>query len=167
MSTFRHRPKFEMISEKSMSEIINLVNEKCENNNQNLYGLAILDQITIWVDKTHRKFWSPQLSILMYPHDNGTKTRLLGTYGPMSTVWTFFMFLYIAIGVLVTFITIIGFAQRSLGNDSSVLWAVPFLLLFAAALYISSQFGQKLAAHQMYTIHFFLKDILQEEVPEI
>ena len=167
MSTFKHRPNFEMISEKPMAEIIKLVNDRCENNNQHLTGLAILDQISVWVEKSHRKYWSPQLSVLMYPYENGSKTRLLGTYGPMPTVWTFFMFLYIAIGVLVTFISIIGFAQRSLGNDSRVLWAVPVLLLLAAALYISSQFGQKLAAHQMYTIHFFMQDTLQDEFPDV
>jgi hypothetical protein len=167
MASFRLRPKFEMISEKPMAELITLVNEKCKNNTHHLTGLAILDQISIWVEKAHRKYWSPQLSILMYPHDNGSKTRILGTYGPMPTVWTFFMFLYITIGVLVTFITIIGFAQRSLGNDHRILWAVPILLIIAATLYVFSQMGQKLAAHQMYNIHFFFKEILQEEVPEV
>jgi len=167
MSTFKHRPKFEMISEKPMSEIIKLVNDRCENNNQHLNGLAILDQISVWVDKSHRKYWSPQLSVLMVPYENGSGTRLSGTYGPMPTVWTFFVFLYTAIGVLVTFISIIGFAQKSLGNDSRVLWAVPVLLLLAAVLYVSSQFGQKLAAHQMYTIHFFMQDTLGEKFPDV
>ncbi|HMP30986.1 MAG TPA: hypothetical protein PKD85_15370 [Saprospiraceae bacterium] len=167
MSTFKLRPKFDMISEKPMDEIIKLVNERCKNNTYHLSGLAILDQISIWIEKSHRKYWSPQLSILMYPHDEGRKTRLLGTYGPMPTVWTFFMFLYIAIGVLVTFITIIGFAQKSLGNDASILWTVPILLLIALGLYIFSQMGQKLAAHQMYSIHFFFQEIIQEEVPEV
>jgi hypothetical protein len=156
-----------MISDKPMEELIKLVNEKCKNNTYHLSGLAILDQINIWIERSQRKYWSPQLSVLLYPHEEGKKTRLLGTYGPMPTVWTFFMFLYIGIGTLVTFISIIGLAQRSLGNDSSILWAVPILLLLAAALYIFSQMGQKLAAHQMYSIHFFFKEILQEEVPEV
>jgi hypothetical protein len=167
MSTFRVRPKFEMTTSKTMEEIITLVKSRLLHNTHDLHGQAMHDHITIRVNKAQRHYWSPQLNVIMYREPEDTVTRLVGVYGPMPNVWTLFTIVYLAIGVLTTFISIIGFSQKAMGHDSTILYIVPILLIIAVAMYIGSQMGQKLGAAQTYAIHYFFQDALEERIPEI
>lgn len=167
MASFRIRPKFEWTTTKTPDEIITLIKEKLRTSTQNLHGQAMHDHITIRINKAQRHYWSPQLNVLMYREPEDTTTRLVGVYGPMPNVWTLFTLSYLAIGVLVLFITIIGFSQRALGNEAKILWALPFLATIAVVLYLVSQMGQKLGAAHTYLIHYFFQDALGEEIPEI
>jgi hypothetical protein len=156
-----------MSTSKTIEEIIVLVKEKLQTNTHHLHGQAMQDHITIRVNKTHRHYWSPQLSILMYREPHDKVTTIKGVYGPMPNVWTLFALSYLAIGVLVTFISIIGFSQKALGYDAKILWAIPILVGVAAALYIISQMGQKLGAAQTYAMHYFFEDAIGESIPEV
>ncbi len=165
MSSFRVRPKFEMYSEKSMDTIINLMKSKIKDNQFDVIGTAMQDHITLQISKKVRHYWSPQLSILM--EEDGARTKMIGVYGPMPNVWTIFALSYLAIFTLITFISIIGFSQKALGQDATVLYLLPILIGIAIAMYLFSQFGQKLGAAHTYALHYFLQDSLGEKVPEI
>lgn len=167
MSSFRIRPRFEMTSQKSIEEIIELVKTKLKNNTHQLHGQAMQDHITIRVNKVNRHYWSPQLSILLDRDTDGNFTKIVGIYGPMPNVWTLFTLSYLAAGVLFVFISIIGFSQKALGNDYSILWALPFIILVVIIMYISSQMGQKLGAAQTYAIHYFFEEALGETIPDV
>ena len=167
MASFRVRPRFEIESTKTMEEIILLVKEKLKHNNHNLHGQAMHDHITIRVNKSHRHYWSPQLGILMQREHGDNDTKITGIYGPMPNVWTLFAVGYLAIGVLITFISIIGFSQRALGHESKILWVLPVLAAIAMFMYLSSQMGQKLGAAQTYAIHYFFEEALGESLPEV
>lgn len=167
MASFRIRPRFEMTTEKTMEQVIQTVKDKLSGNSRHLQGEAMHDHITLKIDRSHRHYWSPQLSILMYREPEDKVTTIKGVYGPMPNVWTLFALSYLAIGVLSAFISIIGLAQMALGNPYMILWTIPVLLSVAAGLYIISQMGQKLGASQTYAIHYFLQDALGEEVPDI
>jgi len=167
MASFRLRPRFEIESTKTMEEIILLVKEKLKHNNHNLHGQAMHDHITIRVNKSHRHYWSPQLGILMQREHGDNETKITGIYGPMPNVWTLFAVGYLAIGVLITFISIIGFSQRALGHESKILWVLPVLAAIAMFMYLSSQMGQKLGAAQTYAIHYFFEEALGESLPEV
>ncbi len=167
MASFRVRPKFEMTSSKTVEDIIVLIKEKLTTNIHHLHGQAMQDHITIRVNKSHRHYWSPQLSVLMYREPEDTETRIIGVYGPMPNVWTLFMLIYLSIGVLSIFIAIIGFSQQALGHDSSILYSLPVLAIIALGMYIFSQMGQKLAAAQTYAIHYFFEEAIGEDVPEV
>lgn len=167
MSSFRVRPKFEMTTPKTMEEIISLVKVRLLHNTHDLHGQAMHDHITIRVNKAQRHYWSPQLNVIMYREPEDSSTRLVGVYGPMPNVWTLFTIIYLAIGVLTTFISIIGFSQRALGEESKILFIIPILLFLALSMYIASQLGQKLGAAQTYAIHYFFQEALEEKIPEI
>lgn len=167
MASFRVRPKFEMYSGKSMEEIILIVKENLKHNTHHLHGQAMHDHITIRVNKAQRHYWSPQLSILMQREPEDIQTKIIGVYGPMPNVWTLFTLGYLAIGVLTTFISIIGFSQRALGQTGHILWALPVMAGIAAAMYLLSQMGQKLGAAQTYAIHYFFEEAIGEKVTEI
>ncbi|MEZ4911566.1 MAG: hypothetical protein R2774_11985 [Saprospiraceae bacterium] len=168
MSSFRVRPKFEMYTEKSIEDIIQIVKLKLKDNQYDVIGTAMQDHITLQINKKIRHYWSPQLSIIMEENvDNRNETKLIGVYGPMPNVWTIFALSYLAIFTLVIFIAIIGFSQKALGQEAQILYALPFLLATAIALYLISQFGQKLGANHTFALHYFLQEAIGEKVPEI
>lgn len=167
MASFRIRPKFEMTTTKTVEEIITLVKEKIRINTHHLHGQAMHDHITIRVNQSHRHFWSPQLSVLLFREPEETQTRIVGIYGPMPNVWTIFAITYLALSVLTLFISIIGFSQKALGVESNILYILPFLILTAIGMYIFSQMGQKLGAAQTYAIHYFFEEALGEQLPEV
>lgn len=167
MASFRVRPKFEMTSDKTMENIINAVREKLKNNIHNLQGEGMQDHITIRVERAHRHYWSPQLSVLMQREPGDNCTKIIGVYGPMPNVWTLFALTYLACGTLIMFISIIGFSQRALGQDGMILWALPILFGITIGMYLLSQMGQKLGAAQTYAIHYFFEEALGEPIPEI
>lgn len=104
-------------------------------------------------------FWSPQLSISFEADDeDGSFTIIRGLYGPNPTVWAFFFYGYVALGILATFLGMYGFSLYSLGHDAKILWALPVLAVVALALYFVAQFGQKIGAEQMFTLHHFFED---------
>lgn len=156
-----------MTSTKTIEEIIIIVKDKLKNNTHHLRGQAMQDHITISVEKSHRHYWSPQLSILMQREPDDQNTKITGVYGPMPNVWTLFAISYLAISVLLVFITIIGSSQYALGQEAGILWAVPVLVVLAICLYIISQLGQKLGAAQTYAIHYFFEDAIGEPIPEV
>ncbi|MBL0099197.1 MAG: hypothetical protein IPP49_03355 [Saprospiraceae bacterium] len=156
-----------MNSPKTMDEIIGNVKEKLKHNTHHLHGQAMHDHITIRVNKDQRHYWSPQLNVIMQREPEDSMTKIIGVYGPMPNVWTLFTLIYLALSVLSVFIMIIGFSQKTLGQESKILWLIPVFILIAASMYISSQMGQKLAAAQTYAIHYFFEDALGETLPEV
>jgi hypothetical protein len=167
MATFSFRPSFEVTSAKKMTEVIQLVKEQLTHDFHHLEGEGMQDHITIRVRASHRHYWSPQLSILMYDDEKADTISIKGVYGPMPNVWTLFTISYLAIGTLSLFISITGFSQQALGQDAPVLWALPVLAGLAISLYLLSQLGQKLGAAQTYAIHYFFEQALGEPLPEI
>lgn len=167
MATFSFRPSFEVTSAKKMTEVIQLVKEHLTHDIHHLEGEGMQDHITIRVRASHRHYWSPQLSILMYENEKADAITIKGVYGPMPNVWTLFTISYLAIGTLSLFISITGFSQQALGQDAPVLWALPVLAGLAFTLYLISQLGQKLGAAQTYAIHYFFEQALGEPLPEI
>lgn len=164
MSSFRIRPKFEILVEKSASEIIALTKEKLKTPDAPCSGTAMQDHITLRILKPERHYWSPQLSILLFSDGDENLTTVKAVYGPMPNVWTLFTVSYLAISVLVIFISIVGFSQMSLGMESNILWFLPFLGGLAVFLYLLSQFGQKLGAEQMFTLHHFFEEVIGQRI---
>jgi len=165
MASFRVRPRFEIETDQPIPEIIERVKISLKNPDAPCRGIAMQDHITLRMPDKERHFWSPQLSILMLEHENQpSKIRLIGTYGPMPNVWTMFALSYLAIGVLFTFISIVGFSQKMLGMDSNILWLLPALAIVALILYLLSQFRQKLGAEQMFTLHHFFEESIGQKI---
>ena len=123
---------------------------------------AIPDHIVLKVNQEDQHFWSPQLTLILEESGEGSLVR--GTYGPNGNVWTLFAGSYFACGVLITFISIIGFSRKSLGMDAHILWVLPFLIGIVIVLYLASQFGQKLGAEQMFDLHYTAQDVLGEKI---
>lgn len=164
MSSFRLRPKFDIIVDSKANDIIQTAKTRLKQQDAPCTGIAMQDHITLRILQQERHFWSPQLSILLISDDESNQTAIKAVYGPMPNVWTFFTLSYLAISVLAVFISIIGFSQYSLGLESKILWVLPVLAFFALFLYFLSQFGQKLGAEQMFTLHHFFEEVIGRRI---
>ncbi len=151
-----------MTSQKSLEDITQLFKGRLKQSDIPCEGYVVQDQIVLKVNRSEQHFWSPQLDVSLEQTESGTLIR--GLYGPSPHIWTLFAVSYLGIGVLVTFISIIGFSRKSLGMPAPILWALPVLLGVSLLLYISSQIGQKIGAEQTFTLHHFVEDTIGERI---
>src|SRR5690625_7851659 len=66
-----------------------------ENHKQVIFGFANNEMAELQLYKDSEKYWSPQLQIRIEENEeNSDFLEIRGVFGPRSSVWTFFMFLY-------------------------------------------------------------------------
>lgn len=162
MSSFRIRPRFQKLTPLSPEEFqIKLKAKQAQSNNECIAHITN-GYASIRMPKAGQHFWSPQLNLTFEAQSNGTLIR--GLYGPNPSVWTIFLFSYATLAVLGFFAGMMGLSQISLDMEAPVLWVLPVFAGLAVLLYIIAQMGQKIGAAQMFTIHHFFEDILNEKV---
>ncbi|MBE2206649.1 MAG: hypothetical protein IAE84_03635 [Saprospiraceae bacterium] len=163
MTSFRIRPRFRVEVEMKPEEIKTHFRERLEQPGAPCVAAFFPQHVILRVPPEERHFWSPCLELSL--EEEGDHTLIRGLYGPNPQVWTMFILIYGAIGVLALFITIIGVSRVMLDMSAPVLWALPVLGGAALLLYIFSQTGQKLGAEQTFTLHHFFEDTVHHRAP--
>jgi hypothetical protein len=104
--------------------------------------------VVVTVPPGVRHFWSPCLT--MEAQAVGSGVRLHGRFSPKPAIWTGFMLSYIALTTAGCFGLMFA-ASQAIIHRSPILAAGLALafLLAALGMYLSSQFGQRLARGQM------------------
>lgn len=162
MTSFRIRPRFQVETTHTIDEIQTRISQKLKEETTTCVGNIIHGHIVLRIPPDEQHYWSPQLSLTLETSDTGTLIR--GLYGPSPNVWTLFTFSYATIGMLLMFISIIGFSQKNLGQTAPILWTLPVLLGIGIILYVMSQMGQKVGAEQTFTLHHFLEEAIDQRV---
>ncbi len=159
--TFKLRPRFEIRSQLSIAEIGERFRVSYDNANKPFTGKVRTGYVSIYPVDEDRHYWSPHFSLSMEPsEDNEYETHISVLYGPAPEVWTMFVFFYAIIGLLVVIVTVIGFANKSIGESSAILWTIPLLLIIFASMYAVSYFGQKKGHDQVEEIYDYMLAIL-------
>ncbi len=162
MTSFKIRPRFKFVCPYDYDLLKKTIKEKLTSTDQPIVGEIGHEYILIKINIAERHYWSPQLSLSLEEHKQGTLIR--GLYGPKPSIWTLFAFAYGTIGVLITFIGIIGLSNMMLNKGIAILWTIPVLLFIAAIIYIIAQFGQKLGNQQTFILHHFLEESIHERI---
>lgn len=153
MSSFRIRPVFSQVVELAPDEVRQRIVQSVERDGGGRFEVKNFPNfVCLRIREADRHFWSPRLN-LSIEEAAGGRTRIEGTYGPNANVWGLFLYGYLLIGTMATFAGVFGFAQWMIGMRPWGLWILGGLGVLAAALYFTAQFGQKLGARQMFTIH--------------
>lgn len=161
MSSLRIRPRFKHVIEAEKEDLQRKIHDALQQ--EELLTYTVLPGHTyIRIDASHQHFWSPQLH-LTFQQEN-KNVIIGGLYGPNPALWAVFFFGYVVIGLLSLFVGMWGFAQHSLGMDSTILWAIPGLGFIGLVLYLASQAGQKMGAQQMFDIHHFYERFSKDRV---
>ncbi|WP_435354312.1 hypothetical protein [Emticicia sp. SJ17W-69] len=163
MTSFRVRPKFKIVSEKRINEIVKLLTNKLGVTTQPVEGKVFSTHGLLRIKPTEQHYWSPQLSI-SFEETEGSKTIIRGMYGPHPSVWAVFLMGYVLFGLGMFFITMVGLVRLSLKLDASILWIVPFLFGGMVILWLLAQAGQKVGVEQTFIIHHFFEDAIEEQI---
>lgn len=161
MTSIRIRPRFKYNSLLSSIEIQEriktglLYEDRCK-------AITRTDYVVIHIRPQYYHYWSPQLMLSLEPSEKGTLVR--GLYGPSPSIWLLFTFGYALIGFVAMIVIIIGTSRWSLGMAAPILWLLPVLGVAVIGIYILGQLGQKLGSEQLYVIHHFLENALNERV---
>ncbi|WOK09165.1 hypothetical protein RT717_11010 [Imperialibacter roseus] len=162
MSSFRIRPRFKhRVEAVQKHELESTICAALEQNKQFTFT-HFPDHLYIKINPGQRHIWSPQLHLSF--DQEGSDVTVRGLYGPNPTIWAFFFFGYVAIGILALFLGMWGASLWSLGRDASILWSIPGLFFVALSLYAFSQAGQKFGAQQMFDIHHFYESVAHDKV---
>lgn len=164
MSSLHIRPRFKETYNLRPEEVEEAVRKHLQEMQCGCVAKVLPGFITLRIRPQDQHFWSPQLSLSFELDEDGERTVIRGLYGPNPTVWAFFTYGYAAIAIVATFLGMYGFSKYSLKQDATILWALPVLAVAAIVLYIVAQFGQKIGAEQMFTLHHFFEESIGHRI---
>lgn len=162
MSSFKLRPRFRKVCTGTIEEHTTHFKQILETTTE-FDGSVATAFIKIRIAEKDNHYWSPELSLMLEDHEKGTIIR--GLYSPKSSVWTMFAFAYGTLAILLAGLLVWGGVEWQLNNNSSMLtMGVPTLVGAGVIVYMIAQFGQKIGAEQMFSLHHFFEDTIKERV---
>lgn len=159
MSTVQMRPTFQLetdlSTEETMKRIQNLVTVDTDPSDHpssptespNFQGQFTRDHALITICENKRHFWSPWMHLEVRSAD--PVRHIVGRFSPHPSIWTGFIFSYLAIGVLMFFAMMFGVSQQLSKQSPWAYYVIPIGLVIALVLWFASKAGQKLAHDEM------------------
>lgn len=124
-------------------------------------GYIVDDHVIIDIVGKDMHYWSPQLNFRVEEDEfNPAQTIISGLIGPKPAVWTMFMFVYFAIGILGFFISCFGVPKVMSGEFSPLILALPIAIILMLTAYQAGKYGERLGADQIE----MLKNIVREAI---
>lgn len=163
MISFRTRPKFKIVSDRSIKEIVHLLADALQKTASPVEGKVSYTHGMLRIKFEQQHFWSPQLSI-SFEETDSHKTIIRGMYGPHPNVWTIFMLSKFALGISLFFVAMLGLVNLYLKVDAAILWWVPILASGIIIVWAMGQVGQKIGEQQTFTLHHFFEEAINEQV---
>ncbi|NVK03519.1 MAG: hypothetical protein HWD92_01800 [Flavobacteriia bacterium] len=158
MTSVRVRPRFKHEVEGSAKEIHQKLVDGFKQHSDKVHLIERRHLLIVEFNEPLRHYWSPQLQLSAEETEDGTIVR--GLYGPHPNVWSIFFYGYAAMGVLGTFLAIIGMSQAMVQEQYWAFFAMGACGIIALILYIIAQFGQKIGAEQTFELHHMFTEIL-------
>lgn len=158
------RPRFELTVPFSASVILEDLKQRLKHADAPCDGYVAQQHVVLRVPYEEQHFWSPQMQFSIEDLESGSeKCEIRGLVGPQPAVWTLFVFIYSAIGVIGTFASLYGLSKWSLGEYSAFIWATPVTILLLGTAYLASKFGQRLGHDQIATLSRFMEKVINQQ----
>ncbi len=146
------RPTFQLKTDLGEEELIRRVQNAFSRRSDAASSTAFQGQFTgnhamISFVESKRHFWSPWMHLEFRSEDQ--QRVISGRFSPHPSIWTGFMFSFLAIACLTLFSAMFGVSQQLSGEAPWAYCAIPIGLLVAALLWFVSKTGQKLAQVEM------------------
>jgi hypothetical protein len=156
MFSFRVRPRIKRYTNHSVEEVIECFDAALNSNEFKLDGSLLKNHVLVKIPEEIHHYWSPELQLEIIENymkddeyaDHQQNTIIRGFIGPKSTVWTMFMFFYIAFGALTLLGIVLGSSQQMLDMEANGYWYAILGGLGLVTTFIASQIGQKLGDEQ-------------------
>jgi hypothetical protein len=163
MSSFRLRPCFSHVLNFPVEEARDKIVRQVERDAAGCEVKSFPGFVCLRIPEADRHYWSPRLNLSLDAAGEG-KTLVSGTYGPNVNMWASFLYGYLIVGSLGIFSLILGCCQWVLEMWPWGLWVFALMLALAVGMYLSAQFGQKLAAQQTFKLHRIYESAVGQEV---
>jgi ABC-type multidrug transport system fused ATPase/permease subunit len=155
------RPRFIIDSEESESDLMNRFIGNLNSGDCKYCCKIVENHIFIEVPSDEDHFWSPQLHVEVVEGKKST-SEIKGLFGPKPQVWTLFMFLHFAIGILflvfVTMLYVRWTLNESLIFSGIMVVALPVVWI---VLYVFGRLGRRKGESQTEELHRFLTNTLK------
>lgn len=155
------RPRFKIDSEEIESELMNRFKGNLSSGDCKYCSKIVDNHIFIDVPSDEDHFWSPQLHVEVVKGETSL-SMIKGLFGPKPQVWTLFMFLHFAIGILflvfVTMLYVRWILNANLMFSSVMVIILPIIWI---VLYVLGRLGRKKGKSQMEELHRFLLKTLK------
>jgi hypothetical protein len=156
MLNFRVRPRIRRFSTLPIETILAQFQAVLDKNEFPVKGRIVQQHVSIKLANKDQHFWSPELSIEvsenhlqdLFAEAKDKPTLVRGFVGPKSTVWTLFIFFYIAFGLLALFAAMWGGSQWMLDMPQTGFWYMSVALLTILVTFIGTQIGQRIGDDQ-------------------
>lgn len=154
------RPRFQLELEQPSSGIIAKFAETKKAQRRFIVS-CVDDHIFIKLPQKEQHFWSPQLHLEVSEIlENGSMIK--GFFGPNPTVWTLFIFLHVAVGILFLIDLTWLYSNYSLGNTiNPQIWIAVFLVLAWILLYVAGAMGKKKGKPDMRELYDFMMKTIE------
>ena len=159
MSSPNPRPSFCLPTDLSDDEVVRRLSESLAKSADQVSAKFKSHHGILTVVETERHFWSPWLH-LEIRETNGTR-ELFGRFSPHPSIWTGFVFTYLAMMVLTFFSVMIGVSQLLARQVAFGFWLIPVWLGVCVCLWIASQVGQRLAQDEMRLLKSLTEDAIE------
>ncbi len=153
------RPRFQMEFEQPCSQLLERFSKVKKSQNKFIIS-CVDDHVFIKLPNREQHFWSPQLHLEIAEKDKNS-CSLHGFFGPNPTVWTMFMFLHVAIGILFMVDITWMYSNYNLGNPIIIQITIAIILvLIWILLYVAGRIGKKKGKPVMQELHNFMMQTL-------
>jgi hypothetical protein len=163
MSSFRLRPRFSHLIDLGVEAARERIVKGAREDADRCEVKSFPGYVSLHVLEKDSHYWSPRLSLSLEPAGE-ERTRVEGTYGPNTNVWSAFLYGYMLAGSAGMFSGLLGACQFWLGMRPWGLWIFVVMLLIMAAMYVCAQFGQKIGAQQTFLLHQIYERAVGESV---
>ncbi|MAP79913.1 MAG: GTP-binding protein [Aequorivita sp.] len=153
------RPRFKLETKDTPQQLLEKF--KAAKLDESEYTISCVDD-HVFIKLPNRKehFWSPQLHLEIFKTEDNT-ARIHGFFGPNPTVWTMFIFLHVAVGILFMVNAIWLYSNYNLNNSIALQITIAIALIISwIFLYIAGSIGKKKGKPGMRELYDYMLKII-------
>lgn len=159
----RSRPRFKVMTEMSKAEFLERFSKRLEKHHDIFFGYIGKESTAIGVKRTKDKFYCPYLQVRVEYDEEEESTVIRGLFGPRSSIWTLFTFLY-SLGFTFLFLEFILWVSNFIVKVNALFFiGLPIGLMLISGTFLAAKFGQRLAINDMRKLRRFMEYVLKKE----
>lgn len=158
MSTLKLRPTFSLPFSQDANELFVSLQNVVADQPDHYIGRFTSRHAMISFVAEQRHFWSPWLNLEVRDSESGQ--QLFGRFSPHPSIWTGFMFAYLALSVLTFFSLILGYSQYLVSEWPWGFVLIPAWIVIALGLWLASQAGQRLSVAEMEDLKSLVENVV-------
>ena len=156
----RTRPRFKLFTATEKEVYTLHLKDFLKENQERFAGNINNEAALISVKSQKNEYWKPYLALRTEFDAEENKACIRGIFGPSSAVWTFFMFMYMILGIGWMVCFSLFYVARQIKYDQ-LGWAFPTSIVFLSLIflvYIAGRIGRNKGKEEMEQLRNFAQE---------